>query len=71
MAHPRFVDPPVEYLFVDDPEEVPLDATPFDLRGVELSHRGGDCSFETFLRHYDLDVFCPESGGAAIYEDAD
>jgi hypothetical protein len=25
------------------------------MRGVELSHHGGDCSFETFLRRYDLD----------------
>jgi hypothetical protein len=25
------------------------------MRGVELSHRGGDCSFETFLRRYELD----------------
>ena len=36
-------------------DEVPADATPFDMRGVELSHHEGDCSFETFLRHYDLD----------------
>ncbi len=25
------------------------------MRGVELSHHGGDCSFETFLRRYQLD----------------
>ena len=24
------------------------------MRGVELSHHGGDCSFETFLRRYEL-----------------
>jgi Chromate resistance exported protein len=29
--------------------------TPFDMRGVELSHHGGDCSFETMLRRFDLD----------------
>jgi hypothetical protein len=34
---------------------VPPDATPFDMRGVELSHHGGDCSFETILRHFGLD----------------
>jgi hypothetical protein len=50
----RFVDPQAEFLFVDDADEVPADATPFDMRGVELSHRGGECSFETFLRHYEL-----------------
>jgi hypothetical protein len=25
------------------------------MRGVELSYHGGDCSFETILRRYDLD----------------
>ena len=50
----RFIDPDAEFVFVDDPDEVPDDATPFDMRGVELSHHGGDCSFETFLRRYEL-----------------
>jgi len=51
----RFLDPEAEFAFVDDPDEVPADATAFDMRGVELSHHEGDCSFETFLRRYDLD----------------
>lgn len=51
----RFLDPEAEFIFVDDPDEVPADATAFDMRGVELSHHGGDCSFETFLRRYELD----------------
>jgi hypothetical protein len=51
----RFVDIEAEFVFVDDPTEVPADATPFDMRGVELSHHGSDCSFETFLRRYELD----------------
>ena len=42
-------------MFVDDPDEVPADATPFDIRGVELSHHAGECSFETFLRRYELE----------------
>jgi hypothetical protein len=50
----RFIDPEAEFVFVDDPEEVPADATAFDMRGAELSHHGGDCSFEAFLRHYEL-----------------
>ena len=25
------------------------------MRGVELSHHGGNCSFETFLERYELD----------------
>ena len=51
----RFVDDDPEFVFVDDAAEVPADATPFDMRGVELSHHDGDCSFEAFLRRYELD----------------
>jgi hypothetical protein len=51
----RFIDPEATFVFVAGPDEVPPDATPFDMRGVDLSHHGGDCSFETFLRRYDLD----------------
>lgn len=51
----RFVDPEAEFCFVDDPAEVPEGATPFDMRGVKLGHHGGDCSFETMLRHFRLD----------------
>jgi hypothetical protein len=38
---------------VDDPGNVPV-ATPFDMRGVELSHHRGNCSFETFVERYEL-----------------
>lgn len=51
----RHLDPEPEFVFVDDPALVPPDATPFDMRGAELSHHGGDCSFETILRRYELD----------------
>jgi hypothetical protein len=51
----RFVDPEATFVFVDDSDQVPPDATAFDMRGAELSHREGGCSFETFLRRYRLD----------------
>ena len=51
----RFIDAEATFVFVDDPTEVPADATPFDMRGVELSHHGGDCSFETVLHRYELE----------------
>ena len=51
----RFVDTEAEFVFVGDPVEVPDGATPFDMRGVALGHQGPDCTFETILRHYDLD----------------
>ncbi len=51
----RFLDPGAEFVFADDPDQVRADATPFDMHGAELSHHGGDCSFETILRRYGLD----------------
>jgi hypothetical protein len=51
----RFVDPEASFVFVSDPDQVPKDATPFDMRGVELGHHGGECSFEAILRRYELD----------------
>ena len=51
----RFVDAEATFVFLEDPDDLPDDATPFDMRGVELSHHGGDCTFETFLKRYELD----------------
>jgi hypothetical protein len=51
----RFIDHDAEFVFVDDIDDVPNDATPFDMRGADLSHHRGNCSFETFLETYDLD----------------
>lgn len=50
----RFIDPEAEFVFVTDPAAVPAEATPFDMRGVDLGHHGGDCSFETILHRYEL-----------------
>ena len=51
----RFIDEQPEFVFVHDRDEVPDDATPFDMRGVELSHHGDACTFETMLDRYRLD----------------
>ncbi|MFD3874832.1 chromate resistance protein ChrB domain-containing protein [Streptomyces sp. NPDC058623] len=50
----RFIDSEAEFVFVSDPAHVPADATPFDMRGAELGHHHGDCSFETILRVHRL-----------------
>jgi hypothetical protein len=50
----RFIDLEAEFLFISDPAELPSDATPFDMRGVDLTHHGSDCTFETMLKRYDL-----------------
>ena len=51
----RFLDEDSQFVFVDDPDEVPADAMPFDMPGVQLSHHGDDCTFETMLRRHDLE----------------
>jgi hypothetical protein len=51
----RMLDPGADFVFVTDAAQVPDDATPFDMRGVDLGHHGGDCTFETILRRHDLD----------------
>jgi hypothetical protein len=51
----RFVDPQATFAFFRDPAEAPEGAELFDLVGARLSHRGEDCSFETFLKEYELD----------------
>ncbi|MFF2109437.1 chromate resistance protein ChrB domain-containing protein [Rhodococcus koreensis] len=50
----RNIDPDAQFLWVTDPADVPAEATAFDMRGVELSHHHGDCSFETILRRYEI-----------------
>jgi hypothetical protein len=49
-----FIDPSAEFVYVDDPEDVPADATAFDMMGCELTHRREDVTFETILRTYEL-----------------
>ena len=50
----RFIDPEATFVFVGDAVDVPVEATPFDMRGAELSHHGDDCTFETILKRYEL-----------------
>ncbi len=50
----RFVDSGATFAFFGDPVEAPKGAELFDVVGARLSHRGEDCSFETFLKEYDL-----------------
>jgi len=51
----RYLDPDAQFSFFGDPTEAPDGAELFDVVGARLSHRGEDCSFETFLKEYELD----------------
>jgi hypothetical protein len=51
----RFIDPEASFGFAPDPDAArELGGTPFDMRGVELGHHEGRCSFETILHIYRL-----------------
>jgi hypothetical protein len=51
----RFLDPEASFAFFGDPAEAPEGAELFDVVGARLSHRGDACSFETFLKDYELE----------------
>jgi hypothetical protein len=44
----RFIDPAAEFVFAA-PDDLPADAIPFDMAGVEFGHQGDHCTFETLL----------------------
>lgn len=55
----RVFDADAEFVFVTDVADVPADATPFDMRGVDLSHHRRspgveDCTFETMLHRWQV-----------------
>lgn len=64
----RFVDPDATFVFVEDPDDVPADATAFDMRGADLSHHDGDCTFETICRRYGLTDPALEAVGRIVHE---
>lgn len=54
----RFIDREPEFLYVPTADVLRVaketGAIPYDIPGVELSHEGELCSFDTFLKKYDL-----------------
>ena len=54
----RFVDPAAQFLFVPPAEVLRVSAKtgaiPFDIPGVEFSHVGEHCSFDAFIKRFDL-----------------
>jgi hypothetical protein len=54
----KFVDQEAEFFFAPSDKVIDearrLDATPFDVKSVELGHHGEECSFEAILKKYNL-----------------
>ena len=54
----RFIDKSPEFLYVPADQVLRMageaDAVPYDIPGVEMSHVGELCSFDAFLKKYEL-----------------
>lgn len=50
----RFIDPDARFGFAADRHAVPADAVPFDMFGVDLTHRGDHCTFETLCEVFGI-----------------
>ena len=51
----RFIDKDAEFLYVPSQEVLEIkEAIPYDVPGVELTHEGPLCSFDAFIKKYNL-----------------
>ena len=50
----RFIDQEARFGFAPDRQAAPSDTVPFDMFGVEFSHRGDDCTFETLCSAFEV-----------------
>jgi len=54
----KFIDQTAEFIYVPADQVMAeakrRDATPYDVKDVELGHRGAECSFDAFVRKYGL-----------------
>lgn len=65
----RFVDREATFAFAPDPTRAKrLGGTPFDMRGVELGHHEGRCSFESVVLKYGLDDAALRELAAVVHE---
>lgn len=55
----RFIDKQAEFIYVPaaevETEAKRQSATPYDIKGATLGHHGAECSFDAFVRIYDLE----------------
>jgi hypothetical protein len=51
----RFIDSNARFGFAPDRETVPRDGVAFDMFGVEFSHQGDACTFETLCARFGID----------------
>ena len=64
----RFIDPEARFGFVQDRQPIAPDALPFDMFGVEFSHHGDRCTFETLSHIFELDDIALRRLSAIVHD---
>ena len=71
----RFVDKSAEFLYAPTDQVIAeakrQGATPYDVKDVELGHKGAECSFDAFVHKYGLDKDPAMADMARIIRGAD
>lgn len=63
----KFIDPKAKFVFGMQPEKFP-NVLPFDMADVEFSHHGDDCTFETFLKRFQISDRAMQKIGEMIHD---
>jgi hypothetical protein len=64
----RFIDPQARFDFAADRNAVPADGVPFDMFGVEFSHQGDHCTFETLCAAFGIREPAIERIAAVVHD---
>ena len=64
----RFIDPKARFVFAPSPDDVPRGALPFDMFGVEFSHHGDRCTYETLCAMFRIDDPAVERIGTIVHD---
>jgi hypothetical protein len=64
----RFIDPDARFGFAADRDRAPRDAVAFDMFGVELTHTGSGCTFETLCSTFGVRDQAVERIAAIVHD---
>ncbi len=63
----KFIDPRASFVFAVKPSQHP-GAIPYDMSGVEFTHHGDDCTFETLLNRFGVEDKTAREIGEMIHD---
>jgi hypothetical protein len=64
----RFIDADARFDFVADPDAAPTDSVPFDMFGVQFTHRGALCTFEMLCETFGLTEPALQNVAAIVHD---